>query len=467
MSIRYHPSPKPAAMEDHSDPMPFQIFAKLLDGKTTILNFKTPDSCTTQSIKRKIFEITKIPIHYQRLICRGVQLNDDAIVTIPESTVYLLLRLLGGKGGFGSLLRGAATKAGQKKTNNFDACRDMSGRRLRHVNAEKKLEEWKAEEEDRRLEKMAEEFIKKKAKKGKKGAGDGEAEKYVARYREESAKCAAVVEEAMKEVFGNGKGNGFRKRKGKGVAEGMEAKKLKIWTGKRKLGESEGMDEDSSDDDSDEENEKSVVLNNGNHSDSSNKAEGSQDSVTGNQNGECSGGASCASGSEEEKEVSAEQSLISNHCGEIALKKEDEVVEAQILEETVVKTEEVFVTEALEAEKLENVGPNSQCPNASDSGKGGIIESRPVIAEPNGFSKSKPVSNEIVNVGNGDLEKPLNFDEFNSASELEILGMERLKTELQVRGLKCGGTLQERAARLFLLKSTPLEKLPKKLLAKK
>jgi hypothetical protein len=29
----------------------------------------------------------------------------------------------------------------------------------------------------------------------------------------------------MKEVFGNGKG----KRKGKGVVEGMEAKKLKIW----------------------------------------------------------------------------------------------------------------------------------------------------------------------------------------------------------------------------------------------
>ena len=50
---------------------------------------------------------------------------------------------------------------------------------------------------------------------------------------------------------------------------------------------------------------------------------------------------------------------------------------------------------------------------------------------------------------------------------LQVLGMERLKSELQARGLKCGGTLQERAARLFLLKTTPLEKLPKKLLAKK
>jgi hypothetical protein len=64
-------------------------------------------------------------------------------------------------------------------------------------------------------------------------------------------------------------------------------------------------------------------------------------------------------------------------------------------------------------------------------------------------------------------EEPLNFDDFNSAAELEVLGLENLKTELQSRGLKCGGTLQERAARLFLLKSTPLDKLPKKLLAKK
>lgn len=70
--------------------------------------------------------------------------------------MYLLLCLHGGKGGFGSLLRGAATKVGQKKMNNFDACRDMSGRRLRHVNAEKKVEEWLAEEKEQKLEKVAE-----------------------------------------------------------------------------------------------------------------------------------------------------------------------------------------------------------------------------------------------------------------------------------------------------------------------
>lgn len=90
------------------------------------------------------------------------------------------------------------------------------------MNAEKKLEEWRAEEEERRLEKIAEDFLKKAAKKGKKGVGDGEAEKYVKRYREESAECMAKVEEAVRQAFGNGK----RKTE---KANETEAKRMKIW----------------------------------------------------------------------------------------------------------------------------------------------------------------------------------------------------------------------------------------------
>ncbi|KAK1302478.1 hypothetical protein QJS10_CPB12g00570 [Acorus calamus] len=102
------------------------------------------------------------------------------------------------KGGFGSLLRGVATKAGQKKTNNFDACRDMSGRRLHHINAEKRLEEWRAEAEaeEQKLERIAEVFLKKKAKEVRKGATKGPTEKYVEKYREEPERCTGEVEEA-------------------------------------------------------------------------------------------------------------------------------------------------------------------------------------------------------------------------------------------------------------------------------
>jgi hypothetical protein len=44
---------------------------------------------------------------------------------------------------------------------------------------------------------------------------------------------------------------------------------------------------------------------------------------------------------------------------------------------------------------------------------------------------------------------------FSSAKELEAVGLERLKKELQSKGLICGGTLEERAARLYLLKCVP------------
>ena len=39
------------------------------------------------------------------------------------------------------------------KTTNFDACRDLNGRRLRHVNAEAQLREWEASAEERKQKK--------------------------------------------------------------------------------------------------------------------------------------------------------------------------------------------------------------------------------------------------------------------------------------------------------------------------
>lgn len=48
----------------------------------------------------------------------------------------------------------------------------------------------------------------------------------------------------------------------------------------------------------------------------------------------------------------------------------------------------------------------------------------------------------------------------------QVVGLDRLKAELQARGLKCGGTLTERGARLFLLTHTPLEKIDAKHVAK-
>ena len=45
-------------------------------------------------------------------------------------------------------------------------------------------------------------------------------------------------------------------------------------------------------------------------------------------------------------------------------------------------------------------------------------------------------------------------------------GADTLKSALQALGLKCGGTLRQRAERLMLTKTTPLEQLDQKLFVK-
>ena len=74
--------------------------------------------------------------------------NNLSIIDYDNKIIEVRTRLKGGKGGFGSSLR--LQQATKKQTKNFDACRDLQGRRLRKVNQERQLNEWrmkKAEEE--------------------------------------------------------------------------------------------------------------------------------------------------------------------------------------------------------------------------------------------------------------------------------------------------------------------------------
>uniref|UniRef100_A0A1J3JPV3 Protein SDE2-like protein n=1 Tax=Noccaea caerulescens TaxID=107243 RepID=A0A1J3JPV3_NOCCA len=433
-------------MADQSS-KPLQFFVRLLDGKSITLTFSSPSAYGDQ-IKQRIFEQTKIPTHLQRLICGGYQISDGSAVSQPDATVNLVLSLRGGKGGFGSLLRGAATKAGQKKTNNFDACRDMSGRRLRHVNAEKRLEEWKEGEEERKLEKVAHEFLKKQANKVKQGVGNGATQKYVKKYKEESDKCIEAVDLALKESFQNGK------RKGKIMdAEYEKSKRLKIWKGKRAVGDSD------SDDSSDEEDEKSVVLNSSSRVISDKDTdESSGSAMDGAHYGDSSGKASCNSGLEEEKDSVVHQS------SDVPKK---EITGAQVINEE--KMDDSPVADAMgQTEKKENSSGGDAEKNLLDAACETLTTYVAVDKQDNGSEvKTGGETVSVVDAVCCKSVEPLNFDDFNSAREMEVMGMERLKSELQSRGLKCGGTLQERAARLFLLKATPLDKLPKKLLAKR
>ena len=285
----------------------------------------------------------------------------------------------------------------------------------------------------------------------------------------------AEVEESVRGAVMKGK------RKAGLMANGADAKKLKIWMGKRKMGESDSDDSDEDDAENEEESEKSVILNVG-RSDLNKDAEGSSDSVNYGKAGDGSGGSSCESGSEEEKDMAAQETMeLVGSSSEKTLQSErvdavemnDQTTQSAVLScpEAVAisahQEDEVVKQDALEVEIVnsENVSANHQ--DTSNPNSGEIIEDLSTRPEPNGSPVSKLSDHDETTATVSNPEIPLNFDDFSSATEMEVLGLGRLKSELQARGLKCGGTLQERAARLFLLKSTPLDKLPKKLLARK
>jgi hypothetical protein len=64
-------------------------------------------------------------------------------LNVPFCEIRVVSSLCGGKGGFGTLLKGQSRQAGAKLTTDFGACRDLQGRRLRHVNDEIKLRKWR------------------------------------------------------------------------------------------------------------------------------------------------------------------------------------------------------------------------------------------------------------------------------------------------------------------------------------
>ena len=65
----------------------------------------------------------------------------------PQNHIDVRVRirgaLRGGKGGFGAQLKALGKAGGGRKTRNFGACRDLNGRRLRHVNDAMRLKLWR------------------------------------------------------------------------------------------------------------------------------------------------------------------------------------------------------------------------------------------------------------------------------------------------------------------------------------
>lgn len=205
---------------------------------------------------------------------------------------------------------------------------------------------------------------------------------------------------------------------------------LIIRMGKRKLGES---DSDIDDTDDEEENEKSIVLHNGNNSDSSKEAERSSGSVTGGkQDGGSSGGGSCESGSEEEKEIAMQGRLESDELSaeDSPPKEQNHVAGPVTQDEKIVPSLTLSSMELEPDEKMDYNDPVignvdeavGQSPKASCSGCGEGVESTSIVPEVSpSLESNKEVREETAASTNvTETDKPLNFDEYNSAAEMEV-----------------------------------------------
>lgn len=126
-----------------------QTQLRLLSGRTAFVE----GVLDVAALRERVAALEGIPADLLRLTRSARELHDASPLLHDDGApVAVLLRLEGGKGGFGAMLRTAGAKG--IKTTNFDMCRDLNGRRLKHVNAEAALREWDAKAEERKLKKQ-------------------------------------------------------------------------------------------------------------------------------------------------------------------------------------------------------------------------------------------------------------------------------------------------------------------------
>ena len=217
------------------------LLVRALDGRTRCLDvdldLSSPRASPIARVHDAIFraDAALLPPGARARFLTSAAARASTSASAPTDVrVEITASLLGGKGGFGTQLRTAARRGQQ--TTNFDACRDLDGRRLRAVNGEKKIAEWEANKEEREREKQAEEYLKKQAKANGAARLREVEEKEREAYHAESAKVSEGVEAAV--------ANGLKE------AAAIEAAKRK---GKEIVVEEESDEDDDEEDDDEEE----------------------------------------------------------------------------------------------------------------------------------------------------------------------------------------------------------------------
>jgi len=344
------------------------------------------------------------PLDYY-VLCNGRRAaNSDST---KEKHVYRILpRLPGGKGGFGSMLR--AIGAQIEKTTNREACRDLSGRRMRDLNNEKKLREWVAKQAEREQEKEERRQARMERRRAEprytfSDPGYAQAMSSTAESTRDAVKAGL---EKSNDKLSKPAGSS-RKRRACETPD-FDVKKASEW-----LGMDINLDEfrDSSDSDSDV-------------------------TMTSDANSTCDVVTAPDENDKEEEQTKAQ--MASSSQLPIASNEKGDSNSEKIVKLS--DNDKDRLVSAPQTESLADKLTESETLPCKDT----TTETPP--------SKQEEKQSLIV------------VEEIESQEQLEEFGLEALKNALQVRGVKCGGGLQERAARLWSIRGLKQDQIPKALL---
>ncbi|CAH1788811.1 unnamed protein product [Owenia fusiformis] len=354
--------------------------------------------------------------------CNGRRVSVDDLT--EEGAVYRVWpRLIGGKGGFGSMLRSLGAQI--EKTTNREACRDLSGRRMRDINNEKKLKEWvnkqaKAEkEEDVKRKKLEKHYAVAKPK-----FNDPT-------FMEQKSQVAENLEDAVSAGLARAgtsaaAGSSADARKRKANTNGGPSDK-RAWLG------FDPDDLSDSEDDDIEASHSSEESSNSAKDEEQNSPETPNDSMDlSEQNGKV------------DKEACDE-----NIKNSVNSTKEDENESTSENKNTKEQMPEIRINPE---QPMDGIKESMNVQNTEEPGIAAAQSDSPVAEK----SPTTDISE----------SEAVDLDLFKSAAELESVGLDKLKMALIALGLKCGGSIQERAQRLFSVKGLSKDQIDPSLFAK-
>lgn len=126
------------------------LFVRSLLSRRTLCVHLDEGTPTVADVQVAVEEREGIPGDRFHLVRNGRRVDPTESIH-PGEWLLCASSLPGGKGGFGSMLR--AIGAQIEKTTNREACRDLSGRRLRDINHETRLKRWVAKQAEREAKK--------------------------------------------------------------------------------------------------------------------------------------------------------------------------------------------------------------------------------------------------------------------------------------------------------------------------